>query len=539
MNIERLAAKGLAALASLILLVLPMAAPFAAEVYNAALEGVVRIDAYKHSHRITVRIGNRTEHLLMSRHDDFNQLSIVDHNGESIEQTGHAYIGKVEDDPSSTARLYIDGNFVQGTIISGGSPLHISSDELTTKQQLQRIGFGTSMLPPIEPKFKASTLDSAELISITVPERDNVGIETTRLARIGVVVDSLYEEAIGGRGLSKAIATINSVDAIYRENFRLGLKVDTIILITDEETLDLDETNIERNLSVFRDFRIESELLPADLAFVHLFSGIGSTEDSVGLAYRGAACRTDGYDVSMSRVFLYPVMLAAHEIGHNLGAEHDENTQDCQSVDNKLMYSVTSENTSREFSSCSNETINSRIDQATCLVAAMDIGLALTQLETNQLLISVTNLDELRAFPAAILNIELSNAAIAEAPAICDLIDTYSLTCAVPATFASETQDFRIKLRFEPNEERSVAITLNPDGFLDPNNTNNFAEIRIPAEPVTLASTNGSVTTSPSGGNSGGGGNLGFGLLTLLALLLCLSANQSTIVRLAKVKFYA
>jgi len=530
MTKERLAAKGIAALASVLLLMLPLKAPLAAEVYNATLEEVASINAPEHSHRITVRIGNRTEQLLMSPHDEFNHLSIVNSDGQNIEQPGKAYIGQVLEDPTSTARLYIDGSFVQGTIISGGSTLNISSDELTTKQQLQRIGFGTSMLPPIEPSFKAGSLDTAELIQIPVPERNNVGIETTRIARIGVVVDSLYEEAIGGRGLSKAIATINSVDAIYRETFRLGLQIETIILITDLETLDLVETDIERNLSVFRDFRVQSELLPPDLAFVHLFSGIGSTEDSVGLAYRGAACRTDGYDVSMSRVFLYPVMLAAHEIGHNLGAEHDENTQECQSIDNKLMYSVTSENTTREFSSCSSETITSRIDQATCLVAAMDIGLTLTQLESNQILISVTNLDDSRAFPSATLNIELSNAAIAEAPSTCELLDTYNLTCIVPATFASETQDFRLKLRFEPNEERIVAIKLEPDGFLDPNNTNNNAEIRIPAEPVTLASTNGSVITNQSGGSGGGG----IGKEFIILLAICLATQRRRTVRPVK-----
>jgi len=119
------------------------------------------------------------------------------------------------------------------------------------------------------------------------------------------------------------------------------------------------------------------------------------------------------------------------------------------------------------------------------------------------------------------LKIELSYAAIAEAPSTCELLDTYNLTCAVPATFASETQDFRLKLRFEPNEERAVTIRLDPDGFLDPNNTNNNAEIRIPAEPVTLASTNGSVITGQSGGSGGGG--IG---LELLALCFAFSTRR-------------
>ena len=347
--------------------------------------------------------------------------------------------------------------------------------------------------------------------------------DATRVAQIGIVVDSLFNEAIAGRGLSKALSTINSVDSLYREQFGLALSVEIVILVSDNDsTLAFETDSLEANLGLFRNYRIESELLPDDLALVHLFSGIGSNTDAIGLAFSGAACRTDGYDVSISRPFQHQEELAAHEIGHNLGASHDDDTEACSDISDYLMFSQINSSTSREFSSCSTDSINSRLEQGVCYTDAIDIGVSLTQLESNQMLITVTNNDESRAFPAAEVDISLDNATVTEAPANCELVDASpsELQCTVAATFAGDSRDIAVKMSLDPDDERTASLNLRPVGFFDLNDSNNSAELVITGELQPLTTTQGEITgqsqsaalagiDSPepvlTGGSSGGG----------------------------------
>lgn len=524
MNTERIAATLLAALVSLLLILSPATAE---EFNDARLVGIEDLGAGSYPTRLSIRIGNRVERLLMTRSTSFNDLPIVDNTGKKLPQSSVAYAGIVESLPDSWARVVIDGDYIAGTIHTNNISTHFTSEPALNHRATDRPpSWVKPLLAPITPppevarpatlngipvKRNALNTNPTDLnAEVSVPVSDTL-VDTngnvTRVIRIGIVVDSLYQEAIGGRGLSKAIATINSVDGLYRENFGLALKVDAVVLVTDDTSLRLDGSTLESNLGLFRDYRIQTELLPDTLGLVHLFTGIDSGDDAVGLAYKGAACRTDGYDVSMSRPFTYPVLLTTHEIGHNLGADHDDATQACHSISDNLMFSTINSSTTREFSSCSSDTINTRMQQSTCFEAAIDIDLQLTQLESNQVQASVTNLDDARAFPSATLFFDLKNAAIAEAPAMCVLEDPTKLTCAIPATFAGDTQDLAVKFRLTPELERTITVRLEPDGFFDLNQTNNAAELIIPGEPQPLAVTSGEITTQGAGASGGNSNN--------------------------------
>jgi len=361
MKTERLAAKGIAALIYFLLLLLPPVIS-AEETYNASLTGVETLEAGPYSNRISIRIGNRVERLLVSPHSHLNNLHIVTTDGTRVQQSGTAYAGIIESLPSSWARLVVEGSFVSGTINDGNVSTHFSSEQKAFAAN--SFGRGNLLLTPLVPPTESNTtprksalsifpyslpadslpadllpgnsLSSDELFEeISVPINNSLAQtvgDVTRVARIGIVVDSLYQEAIGGRGLNNAISTLNSVDGLYREKFGLALMVDVVVLLTDDTALSLNGASLEDNLNLFRDYRILSDLLPEDLSLVHLFTGVQSDDDAVGLAFSGSACRTDGYDVSMSRPFLFPVELAAHEIGHNLGADHDDATLECADI---------------------------------------------------------------------------------------------------------------------------------------------------------------------------------------------------------------
>ncbi len=308
--------------------------------------------------------------------------------------------------------------------------------------------------------------------------------------------------------------------------------VDVVVLLTDDTVLSLNGAGLEENLNLFRDYRILSDLLPEDLGLVHLFTGVESGDNAVGLAFSGSACRTDGYDVSMSRPFLFPVELAAHEIGHNLGADHDDATLECADISDHLMFSAINSDTTRQFSSCSVDAIETRLQQGTCYTEAINIGVEITQLESNQILATVTNLDAARAFPSATLQVDLQNAAITEAPALCELENPTRLICDIPATFAGDQHDIAVKLRLEPEEERTISMRLEPNGFFDLDDQNNFAELVLPGDPLPLAG--GELTTQGASSNTGittaaaeGGG--GLFKLQWLWLILLLSVTRRTL----------
>ena len=556
MKTERLAANGITALIYFLLLLLPPVIS-AEETYNASLTGVETLDAGPYSNRISVRIGNRVERLLVSPHSHLNNLHIVTTDGTSVEQSGTAYVGIIESLPSSWARLVVEGSFVSGTINAGNVSTHFSSEQ--TAFAANSFGRGNLMLTPLEPPAESNTIPRKSVLSISADslpanalpgnslssdelfEEISVPInnalaqtvgDVTRVARIGIVVDSLYQEAIGGRGLNNAISTLNSVDGLYREKFGLALMVDVVVLLTDDTVLSLNGASLEDNLNLFRDYRILSDLLPEDLGLVHLFTGVESGDNAVGLAFSGSACRTDGYDVSMSRPFLFPVELAAHEIGHNLGADHDDATLECADISDHLMFSAINSDTTRQFSSCSTNAIETRLQQGTCYTEAINIGLEITQLESNQILATVTNLDTTRAFPSATLQVDLENAAVTEAPALCELENPTRLICDIPATFAGDQHDLAVKLRLEPEEERTISMRLEPNGFFDLNDQNNFAELVLPGDPLPLAG--GELTTQGASSNTGittaaaeGGG--GLFKLQWLWLILLLSVTRRTL----------
>jgi len=487
----------------------------------------------------------------VSPHSHLNNLRIITTDGISVEQSSIAYAGIIESLPSSWARVVVEGSFVSGTINAGNVSTHFSSEQ--TAFAASSFGHGNLLLTPLAPPAENNPTPRKTLLS-TSPDSlpaenipgdqlfDEVAVpintqlsqtvgDVTRVARIGLVVDSLYQEAIGGRGLNNAISTLNSVDGLYRERFGLALMVEVVVLLTDETVLTLNGASLEDNLNLFRDYRILSDLLPEDLSLVHLFTGVESGDNAVGLAFSGSACRTDGYDVSMSRPFLFPVELAAHEIGHNLGADHDDATFECVDIVDHLMFSAINSNTTRQFSSCSVSAIDTRLQQSTCYTEAINIGLDITQLESNQILATVTNLDTARAFPSATLQMDLQNATIAEAPALCDLENPSRLICNIPATFAGGQHDLAVKLRLAPEAERTISMRLEPNGFFDLNEQNNFAELVLPEDELPLAETSiGELTTqgvsSPTittaaaeSGGSGGGGLFKMPLLWLILLL--------------------
>ena len=208
-----------------------------------------------------------------------------------------------------------------------------------------------------EDRLLASDLatDSREVFDEILQQHlvNNSPVGGVKVLPISIVVDTLYNEAHQARGLDRALSIVNSVDGLYQEQvgLRLELRVARLMVDADKDPMRPLTGNIDQLLEVFRSYRLGDVALVRGQGAVHLFSGAELSDKRVGLAYIDTICRTDGYDVGVSRIVDRDVFTFAHELAHNIGAEHDLDTQ-CGDHGRMMNATLRSE-MQYAFSSCS------------------------------------------------------------------------------------------------------------------------------------------------------------------------------------------
>ena len=354
----------------------------------------------------------------------------------------------------------------------------------------------------------------------------------TRAARIGIAVDSRFNEFHGGRGLAQALTIINGVDGLYQSQFGLALIVDNIRVYDDPETDPLREQldDVEALLTTFRSTRLTDAELPTSLALVHLFSGHQDPMQIIGLGWIDTACRTDGYDVSMSTPFPFDMLLAAHEIAHNLGALHDDDAE-CQMTgdvfESNVMWSQLSSATSTEFSSCSLQRVLPTLEKS-CFAENIDVNVSLLARPSSSPLarhieVQISNPDLTRTAVGMRTDTRFpENTILSDASAGCTIEET-QLVCRHGA-IAAGGQDFvSVHALLAGFDDQQVVTQLITDNFEDAQDADNRAALNVLQ--VTGSAVSGVPSDdAPNNGNASSGGNAGAGgigawLLSVLGLV--------------------
>ena len=308
----------------------------------------------------------------------------------------------------------------------------------TKRKQNSLSGIDYLLYPPTR-----KTIDNLQSRNTISDLRAQTGVNVPKALRIGIVVDSLFNEFHDGMGVERAIALINVVDGIYQQELGAALLLESVIAYTNPQTDPIRDINgpIESKLAQFGNVRQLESGLSRDLTMVHLFSGAPDSAGVLGLGWIDTACRTDGFDVSLSTPFAFDALLAAHEMAHNLGAGHDDSNA-CRTNQSRLMWPRLSSRTQPTFSACSLDDIAPSL-QAGCNLDNIDLSIALqTRITTNPnelaLRVEIDNLDPTRPTDGARAVVTLPSAnMLAAIPVNCRLADANDIGITLSQ---SETQ---------------------------------------------------------------------------------------------------
>uniref|UniRef100_A0A8C5LC08 A disintegrin and metallopeptidase domain 8 n=1 Tax=Jaculus jaculus TaxID=51337 RepID=A0A8C5LC08_JACJA len=203
-----------------------------------------------------------------------------------------------------------------------------------------------------------------------------------RYVELYVVTDSRELQLLGSREAvrSRVLEVVNHVDKLYQElNFR--------VVLVGLEIWNRDKFSISRYANVtlenFLSWRARDLLgrLPHDN--VQLITGVDFIGTTVGLARVSAVCSQDSGAVNQdhNKNSIGVASTMAHELGHNLGMNHDENIQGCycpvsQERGGCIMTESFGSKFPRIFSRCSQSDLQIFMEkpQTGCLANAPDVN---------------------------------------------------------------------------------------------------------------------------------------------------------------------
>lgn len=341
---------------------------------------------------------------------------------------------------------------------------------------------------------------------------------------LGVLADNEFYRNAGSDPEGEIVSRVNMVDGIWSS--QIGLKI-TLgpLTVWKSATEPFDSTDPNTLLRQVRDYRgSHSDQMATGVT--HLITGRNLDGDIVGISYMNSVCEGSSAD-SLSEGLhssLMSSLIMAHELGHNFNAPHDGEAGACSSTPQTYLMAPKI-NFSTQFSSCSVQQIQTRMQSAQCLTPyqAPDVAVELpadsiSAVAGTPFTLSFdavaagddpsVNVSANATLPAA-LTIQSATAAAGTCT-----ISGGSVTCALGTL--TPAQSVRIELKVvgahAGNSSASVSVTSTNDSVA----ANDAAQVSIQlAAPPTAPVTGGSGDASHGGG--GGGGSLDWLLLASLA----------------------
>jgi len=204
---------------------------------------------------------------------------------------------------------------------------------------------------------------------------------------VTVVTDVEFSDRHGGTTASVVAGRINLIDGIYADQLGTGIVLHHLEILTDNDVLISTDPGTllsgerDENFNLvpggqpgFQQFMTDGSGWDIPFAgLAHLFTGKNLNGSTVGIAYLDVLCNSGfGFGVDQDLTSETTAMLvAAHELGHNFAAGHDDDPDACPGND-EFGIMNSSINGSQQFSGCSLDSMGPAVAEAGCLVETSD-----------------------------------------------------------------------------------------------------------------------------------------------------------------------
>jgi hypothetical protein len=432
--------------------------------------------------------------------------------------------GIVEGDAKSWVRLSLNNTGLSGHMKAFNELFKLKQSFNSQSRSLKLIPVNPSQLlreAGIDKTLIAPSV-STPSTRLSEPKQHSNALENsvTQTLRLSIVVDSRFNEYYNGKGLEEAIGVINDVDGLFQEQFGLAIKLETTQLLSaNTDPFRNMDGSLEHILFEFRHYTLNNPKLSKGLGLVHLFSGAYDDKNIIGLSWINTLCRKDGYNVSISTPFSKQMLLAAHELGHNLGASHDDQNS-CADDQNNIMWPKISRQTNGQFSSCSKKAIKPHVN-ASCNLDNIDLGTSIELTAVNEKIqkktirLSIKNNDNNRNAKQVTSNLTLPDSIIPDSiPKECSYFAN-TISCNHGPISSNSSDSIYIDLDISAAKEHIIYSALETEGFTDVTHYNNNASIDLLTAAVSHNLDENNTASSGSGA--------GAGMLDKLSLLFSLS----------------
>jgi hypothetical protein len=299
----------------------------------------------------------------------------------------YAYRGSLADNPDSWVRIVMFDEMPRGLIWDGAtmfaieapgdSAVEISSPVIYRLSDLN-IAPGTMQCGAKSISGNAAQIFASMKAEIgpVISAAPGAVSEIT----MSVIGDSSFTNAQGGDAAAAAAITtrFNNVDGYFSE--QVGIQLDVQLIETHDNASDPFDGTLDHGdlLDQLSQYRLQTSAHNSR-GLTHLYTGRNFATTTVGVAWRGALC--DSFlsaGLSEGRAgAITDSLIAAHEIGHNFGAEHDGQPGSSCESEPETFIMAPSVNGNNQFSACSISVMQAEAAAASCVVAlpTVDVGI--------------------------------------------------------------------------------------------------------------------------------------------------------------------